>query len=233
LGDVFRQAASAGDAACLIYLNADIIMPHQLIDALTTFPLRRFMATGRRKTLKIEGRINTETIHEICMYPADATRLDAPHALDYFALCGCPEAAEIPDFAVGRPGWDNWMIYNVLRLGIPVVDLTLAAPVIHQHHDYRHVPSGRENTWEGPEADTNRKLVGARERLRFSISDATHIASADGTIHRNSHAIARKLRLSIATQPSMKWPLEILGFPFLLADRRRRRRVKKYHNKLP
>lgn len=227
LGDVFRQVADAGNPASLVYLNADIITPRKLLTVIGNLPFPRFMATGRRITLEIEGRLDLPEIHKVTEQPQERARLDPPHALDYFVLHGCLEAARIPDFAVGRPGWDNWMIYNVLRLGIPVVDLTRAVPVVHQHHDYRHVPAGRANSWEGPEADENRRLAGARERLRFSIGDATHLAHADGTYQPNRHSIARRLRLVIATYPARKWFLEILGFPFLLAERMHRRSAKK------
>jgi hypothetical protein len=118
------------------------------------------------------------------------------------------------------------MIYNVLRMGIPVVDLCEFVPVLHQNHDYRHVPKGRVNSWEGPEADSNRRLAGAKERLRFSIADATHIVMQDGSLHPNPHKFARQLRLWIAMYSVLKWPLEVLFFPFLFSDQRRRRKLK-------
>jgi len=29
---------------------------------------------------------------------------------------------DIPEFAIGRSGWDNWMIYHAIELGMPAVD---------------------------------------------------------------------------------------------------------------
>ncbi len=231
LGDVFRQVLELGNHECLVYLNADIICPQDFLDKQLAFSIPSFMATGRRTTLEIEGSLSECDIRQLIRQAGGKGRLDPPHALDYFALYGCPEAARIPDFCVGRPGWDNWMIFNILSLGIPVIDLTHAVRVIHQHHDYRHVPAGRGNTWEGPEADLNRQLAGAKQRLRFSIADATHISRADGTLRPNSHTIARYLKLLIAKNPSLKWLVEILGFPFLVVERRRRRNMKKLNFK--
>ena len=30
----------------------------------------------------------------------------------------------MPDFAIGRAGWDNWMIYHARQQGWPVIDGT-------------------------------------------------------------------------------------------------------------
>jgi len=79
----------------------------------------------------------------------------------------------MPAFAVGRPGWDNWFIYHAYRRRIPVVDGSDALTLIHQYHDYSHMPSNDQGVWEGPEADRNRRLAGGWDRL-FSLEDATH-----------------------------------------------------------
>ena len=39
----------------------------------------------------------------------------------------------IPDFAVGRMGYDNWLIWYARRKLIPVVDLSKQLKVIHQN----------------------------------------------------------------------------------------------------
>ena len=81
-----------------------------------------------------------------------------PHeGMDYFVY---PRGAigPLPAFAVGRPSWDNWMIYRARKLRIPVVDATAAALVIHQNHGHGHVKHAVGTKWEGPEADTNRAL---------------------------------------------------------------------------
>ena len=44
-----------------------------------------------------------------------------PAGSDYF-LFPRHLFAEIPEFAIGRAGWDNWMIYQARRQGWPVVD---------------------------------------------------------------------------------------------------------------
>jgi len=84
---------------------------------------------------------------------------------------------DLPPFAVGRPGWDNWLIYRARVLGIPVINATKAVTAIHQNHNYSHVPFQKDNAWEGPEADWNRKLIGCGEYM-FTLLDATNIMTS-------------------------------------------------------
>ena len=67
-------------------------------------------------------------------------RLHPPGGSDYFVF---PAAClRKPPLAIGRAGWDNWMIYHARRQRWPVVDATAAVTVIHQNHDYQHLPGG-------------------------------------------------------------------------------------------
>jgi ADP-heptose:LPS heptosyltransferase len=67
----------------------------------------------------------------------------------------------LPAFAIGRPAWDNYLIKQLLRRRIPIVDLSHVVVPIHQKHDYAHVAQRRDNSWEGPEGDRNRALADA------------------------------------------------------------------------
>jgi hypothetical protein len=86
----------------------------------------------------------------------------------------------VPPFAVGRPGWDNWMIYRARLLRIPVVDATRAITAIHPRHGYEHVPEGTGALWYGPEAEANFELIQGLER--FQTRHATHLLTRIGTI---------------------------------------------------
>ena len=55
---------------------------------------------------------------------AEREGLSAGHwALDYFVF---PRALslDIPPLAVGRPTWDDWMVYGARAARIPVIDLS-------------------------------------------------------------------------------------------------------------
>ena len=86
---------------------------------------------------------------------------------------------QLPSFAVGRPGWDNWFLQNARRQGVPLVDATAVTTVIHQNHDYRHVPQGKDNTYDGPEGERNFELAGSMPMI-YTVEDATHRLTSDG-----------------------------------------------------
>jgi hypothetical protein len=76
---------------------------------------------------------------------------------------------EIPDFAIGRAGWDNWMIYEARRRGWPCVDATPSIQIIHQDHDYSHLPQGQAH-YRLPETFENIRLAGGRRTI-FTLID--------------------------------------------------------------
>ena len=59
----------------------------------------------------------------------------SPAAIDYFVFRK-NSLKKIPDFVVGRPGYDNWLIWYARRNFIPVVDISEEVVVIHQSHHY-------------------------------------------------------------------------------------------------
>ena len=94
-----------------------------------------------------------------------------PAGSDFFLFPrGC--YAEVPDFAIGRAGWDNWMIYEARRQRWPVIDCTPSVMIVHQNHDYRHLPNGQAH-YTLPETDENIRLAGGQATIRYTIVDAT------------------------------------------------------------
>jgi len=51
------------------------------------------------------------------------------------------------------------MIYSAITNHFQLIDATSVIPIIHQNHDYSHVPSRTGIVWEGPEAQKNRNLA--------------------------------------------------------------------------
>ena len=177
LSSVFARVNHIARNPLLCYVNGDIMLLGDFLETIRRIPFERFLAVGQRWDLDV-----TEAL-DISSRDAETNlrrRLDADgslHAItgiDYFVFSRDSGLSEMPPFAVGRPGWDNWFIYNARRLRLPVVDITPATRVIHQNHDYRHVPNQQGKSYEGPEADKNRTIMGGWEYV-FSLHDATHI----------------------------------------------------------
>ena len=86
---------------------------------------------------------------------------------------------DLPSFAVGRPGWDSWLVYHIKSLKIPVIDATKAVTVIHQNHDFSHSPWGKKKRVEGPETQKNLKLAGGHSHM-FTLREADWVLTETG-----------------------------------------------------
>jgi hypothetical protein len=178
----------------LCYLNSDIILTDDFARGweLCRGRWRRFLLVGRRWNWDVVERM--EFSGEPSWQEGLRARVRREASLynewniDYFGF-GRELVLGIPAFAVGRPAWDNWMIYEARRRGYPVVDATEAVMAIHQNHDYSHTAEGRAGggmaVWKGEEAERNRKLAGAYWKL-LSLEDATHRLAEDGGVERLS-----------------------------------------------
>lgn len=180
--EIARQKARGG-LICIV--NCDMVLMDDLVrsaDKLVGLS-RRFVAIGRRWDLDVSApiqygpgwqqRLRTEVLRSGALHP--------PSGSDYF-LFPADCYPQIPPFAVGRGGWDNWMIYEARRQGMQVVDLTESVLAVHQNHDYRHLPGGQSH-YRHPETRENTRLAGGRLNTRYTILDATHILS-DGRLGR-------------------------------------------------
>jgi hypothetical protein len=142
-------------------------------------------------------------------------QLHPPAGSDYFIF---PRYLffEMPEFAIGRAGWDNWMIYHALSQGWQVIDVTRSLQIVHQNHDYRHLPGGvphydLEESDRNMELaggwhhmymvlDTNKELMNGKIRfprlttLRFLRKMEMWLLPKDGRRHGYRWALARKFR---------------------------------------
>jgi hypothetical protein len=177
LSSAFEQVLGVAKNRLLCYVNADIIFLSDLISSVRRVTFAQFLMVGQRWNLHITEPIPFEEqdwereLREAALAKA---ALSPPGAIDYFVF---PRSTvpELPDFVVGRPGWDNWFIYQFRASGVPVIDVTKTNMVIHQNHGYGHVSQRRKGTrWEGPEADHNLRLMGSEE-LAYTVLDSTHM----------------------------------------------------------
>jgi len=176
----FGQAARRGTGDWLCYVNADIILLEDFLAAVRRLPSKPLLGIGQRwdcditESLTFDGQDDS-----LASWARSKGSLDLGSGSDYFVF---PRATDfgIPPFAVGRPGWDNWMMGRTLELGFPLIDMTPTTTVIHQNHDYGHVAARSGSNWEGPEADRNRELGGWLNQYIHSPANATDILTAAG-----------------------------------------------------
>ncbi|HUJ79558.1 MAG TPA: hypothetical protein VLY45_04500 [Nitrospiria bacterium] len=185
LDSAFARAMASAHFDRLCYINADIILMDDFLPAVRRIGYSRYLMAGRRWDVTLSEAWDYDSDNadvRLRQYVERHGTMHPPSGSDYFVFPRRAWFEEFPPFAVGRPGWDNWVIYAARKRGIPVIDATGAATVIHQNHDYQHVPARSSGVWEGPEADRNRELVGGGSCL-FTLADATHILTPR-TLHR-------------------------------------------------
>lgn len=181
LDSVFDRAREAASHDTICYSNADIILLDDFLDAVDRMPFDDYLGVGRRWNIDLTERIDTEapdwqeTLRQRAL---DADDLLEPRGSDIFLQPRDSAHSEIPPFLVGRPTWDNWMIYKARDLGLPVVDMTAAFTMIHQNHGYGHVPDSEGEEWQGPEAEENREIRGGMDQ-HFNLFDTTHKMTAN------------------------------------------------------
>jgi len=177
LNSVFAAAMNSSEAGPMCYVNADVMLDRDLVMALQDVPFARFVMGSRRTDVRITSPVDFAAVapdESLLQAVADSWMPGEASAIDIFVFTRDRILTDMPPFAIGRPGWDNWFIYNAIRHRIPVVDASGSVTVIHQEHGYDHVPDRRSHHWEGPEGDLNRELAGGWNHL-FNLLDATHV----------------------------------------------------------
>ncbi len=173
LNSIFALARGASNSPLLAYVNADILLLPDFVSAARQIAAqaRRFLVVGQRWDMEINRDLDfvagwAERLRDRIAHEG---RLHPPAGSDYFIF---PRECftDMPPFAVGRAGWDNWMIYKARREGWPVVDASGAINIVHQDHDYRHLPGGQPH-YRLPETFENVRLAGGRRTI-FHLRDA-------------------------------------------------------------
>jgi len=175
ISSIFDLARSVNNSPYLVYANADILFLPELITAVRTLGTEKdqYLGVGQRWDLDVEDKIpfSGDWADQLRQRAQRDGELHGQTGSDYFVY---PRRCfrDIPDFAVGRAGWDNWMIFRGRWQHWPVVDMTDSLMVIHQNHGYAHLPGGVIH-YQQPETQDNVRMAGGRRTI-FKLSDATH-----------------------------------------------------------
>ncbi len=210
MNGLFEQAAELAANELVGFVNGDMMLASDLVAALARMPFRRYMAVGRRTELELDAELDfgADWRAELDRRVATGGWLQKDVAIDYFIF---PRALvahlKMPDLAIGRPRWDNWTLYRVRALGLPLVDLTPVVRAVHQQHDYSHHPEGREGIRE--EGRENLALVGGKPYL-FFIRDATHRLTLGGLARNRETPLSRRLDTFAVLHPWIARPLRLL-----------------------
>jgi hypothetical protein len=179
--ELFRQAKEVVANPTLCYLNADIILLDDFLPSVKEVlkKFQRFLIVGNRWDIAVECEIefNDLGIKALRDDLAAQGRLHPPAGSDYFVF-NEDQFCDIPPFALGRAGWDNWMMYQARQAMIPLIDASSSITAVHQDHDYAHLPRG-EPHYRHPESMRNIELAGGRETM-FRLRDADWKLTPEG-----------------------------------------------------
>jgi hypothetical protein len=181
VNSAFTKVANIAKFPILCFVNTDIIFFDSLIKGIQRIPFVKFLVVGRRTNVDITKKLdfnNPKWNSELIELANKSGKIAGSSWIDYFVFIMDARLEVIPPFAVGRPKWDNWFIYNTKKLRIPIIDMTHVNQAIHQNHDYSHVPQRTGKYWTGVEADQNSKLyvesVGVPGHI-CNIEDASYM----------------------------------------------------------
>lgn len=164
VNDLFERAQRLADYELLCYVNCDVILMDDFMRALQKVSglKKRFLMVGAcwnlgfAEHLRFDETNWQEWLRSLVREKGEPR---GPDGIDYFALSrGLYE--RLPPFALGRAGFDNWLIWKARSVKAAVVDATNAVMAIHQNHDYSHVAGGRNWSYWGEEARRNIELAG-------------------------------------------------------------------------
>lgn len=199
LADVLAQAEKHGSGGLIAYVNADIILPQEFVAGIDKAGHRfeKFLAVGRRTNVDVREPLDFGEGWEkkVREQIREEGKLESHTGIDFFAF---PRGTytKVPQLAIGRVWFDQWLVKSARQRRLPVVDLTAYAPIAHQVHDYDHVVGGRDlGTYGGVEAEENLRHYGEKPHT-YTILNATHVMTKAGRIRR---VFLRKQVLAVRT----------------------------------
>lgn len=193
ISSMIELARQSSEAPYLAILNADILLLQDFVEAAKNVEAQaqEFLLLGRRWDLDVEEELDFNPGWEMHLQEDVERRgvLHGPVGSDYF-LFPRDLFKDMPDFTIGRSGWDNWTIYHAVHSGLRVVDITRSAMIIHQNHDYSHLPGGNP-PYDLPETKNNIKIAGGM-RSMYTVLEANTIL-VDGKLQPAPMSIPRIL----------------------------------------
>ncbi|HEU5309501.1 MAG TPA: hypothetical protein VFW97_19410 [Acidimicrobiia bacterium] len=192
LSDMFVTGQRLASNPVVCWANADIIFTPTIMRA------ARVVADHPRSAYLVGRRTDIDQLELLEFSGAWAQVLTARAAqqgerkpanwIDYFMFTR-GLFTQLPPFAIGRPGYDPWLIWRAADLGADVIDGSDFVLAVHQRHDYSHVGS-RAAVFSGTEAQQNAAIVDnwrhyhsiAHARLKLDVTG--RVVPAHGVTYR-------------------------------------------------
>jgi hypothetical protein len=191
---VMEIGHTASDSPLLCYANADMILMSDLLRAARQVSEQacEFLIVGQRWNLDITEPYDFSGDWEsrLRLDVAQRGEFYSPWGIDYFVF---PRQlyTDVPDFTIGRPAWDNWMVFHARNTFGIAIDASRDVLVVHQNHDYSHLPGNRP-PYGSEVAKSNTAKAGGRKNA-YNILDSNR-ELVQGRIRRPEIRVVRWLR---------------------------------------
>lgn len=176
ISSMFEIARENSNSDLLCIINADMILMDDFVEVAHRSRLQRddFVLLSQRWDYDITSALDFGEGWQLQLRKnvLEQNQLHRPSGSDFFLFPkNCYQ--DIPNFTIGRAGWDNWMIYKARKENWAVIDCTPALMIVHQNHDYSHLPNAKPH-YDHPETNINIQLAGGQANVRYTILDSTH-----------------------------------------------------------
>ena len=214
LNDLFKKAESASVTDLLCYINSDIILFNDFMQALERVSKlrRRFLMCGQRWNFDIQELIDFGAGWDKRLRAEVMQKgvIDLREAVDFFVF---PRGllGEMPPLALGRLYWDSWILFRARSAGASLIDVTQVVIAVHQKHDAPYYGQRLNSIRSGPEGRRNLDLAGPDGSF-FSLGDAPYVLTPSGLklaidfLHISRHAVTLPI-----FYPSLRFPAWILS----------------------
>lgn len=171
---LFKFSENNGMHNVFCFLNSDIILPPDFFSSIQTVHSHfgKFLAIGFRYNIDVQSTIDfsiKSKSQEFFIRAEQKAVKESSSAIDLFCFSK-GLFKNIPEFAVGRPGFDNWLIWKARRTFTPVIDITNDAKIYHQNHSYNFRGfQSHSDILNSKEAKINNKLIGSNS---LTLNDA-------------------------------------------------------------
>jgi len=176
ISSMFEIARENSNSDLLCIINADMILMDDFVQAVKqAMRLKdKFVLLSQRWDYDITKPINFAEGWQSQLRESvrKQNQLHRPAGSDFFLF---PKSfyQDIPSFTIGRAGWDNWMIYKARKENWVVIDGTPSLMIVHQNHDYSHLPNSKPH-YDHPDTNENIRLAGGQANIRYTILDSTY-----------------------------------------------------------
>ncbi|MBN8654758.1 MAG: hypothetical protein J0M11_03410 [Anaerolineae bacterium] len=203
ISSMFKLVRENSNSELLCIINADMVLMPDFVEAAKQVKGLRseFVLLSQRWDLDVTTSIDFsgDWSRGLRSMVNGQGQLHRPAGSDFFLF---PKNCytDIPNFSIGRAGWDNWMIYKARKENWAVIDCTPSLMIVHQNHDYAHLPGGKSH-YDHPDTNENIRRAGGQANIRYTILDSTH-QLADGKLIRpkmTSLRFTRRLELVLRT----------------------------------